>query len=105
LTTPDELSCVVSMHQAAPSFTIAPSHDDLGSNAVAVSPPTAVPLTFGHDSFLPHLGAARRCGIEPSIVRMPGIGRDIDNPEDLAVVARMDSHTRTQAFLDQHGLL
>lgn len=103
LATPHELSLVLSMHRAAPSFTIVPSHDDFGSNAVVVSPPTAVPLTFGDDSFLPHLRTARHCGIEPSIARMPGIGRDIDNIEDLAVFSRMGSNTRTQAFLDQHG--
>ena len=30
-------------HREAPSFTIAPAHDDLGSNAVACSGPDAVP--------------------------------------------------------------
>jgi 2-phospho-L-lactate guanylyltransferase len=102
LATPEEVSLVLSMHRAAPSFTIVPSHDDLGSNAVVVSPPTAVPLAFGDDSFIPHLRTARHCGIEPLIARTPGIGRDIDNMEDLAIFARVSSNTRTQAFLDQH---
>jgi 2-phospho-L-lactate guanylyltransferase len=103
LATPEELSLVLSTHRAAPSFTIVPSHDDFGSNAIVVSPPTAVPLTFGEDSFFPHLRTARHFGIEPLIVRMPGIGRDIDNVEDLAIFSRMGSNTRTQSFLDQHG--
>ena len=42
---------------AAPSFTIVPAHDDLGSNTIVCSPPDAVPLRFGEDSFYP---ASRR---------------------------------------------
>jgi 2-phospho-L-lactate guanylyltransferase len=102
LATPGEFSHVLSMHRAAPSFTIVPSHDDFGSNTVVVSPPAAVPLTFGDDSFFPHLRTAKLYGIEPTVVRLPGIGRDIDKPEDLSVFARMNSATRTQAFLDRH---
>jgi len=103
LVTPEEISFVLSMHRAAPSFTIVPSHDDFGSNAVVVSPPTAVPLTFGEDSFFPHLRTARLCGIDPLVVRLPGIGRDIDNAEDLHAFARIASTTRTQTFLDRNG--
>jgi 2-phospho-L-lactate guanylyltransferase len=103
LATADEISHVVSMHHTAPSFTIVPSHDDFGSNTVVVSPPTAVPLTFGDDSFFPHLETARRCGIEPTVVRLPGIGRDIDNADDLRAFSSYRSATLTQAFLDRTG--
>ncbi|MGH7490523.1 MAG: 2-phospho-L-lactate guanylyltransferase, partial [bacterium] len=102
LVSPDELSTVLAMSRRSPSFTIVPSHDDFGSNTVVVSPPMAVPLTFGDDSFYPHLRAAQRCGISPLTVRMPGISRDIDNPQDLCDFARIGSSTRTQAYLDQH---
>jgi 2-phospho-L-lactate/phosphoenolpyruvate guanylyltransferase len=105
LATADEFSHVLAMHRASPAFTIVPSHDDFGSNAVIVSPPSAVPLTFGDDSFFPHLRTAKLHGIEPTVVRLPGIGRDIDSPEDLAVFASMNSATRTQAFLDRHGFV
>jgi 2-phospho-L-lactate guanylyltransferase len=103
LVTAEEISLVLSRHGSAPSFTIVPSHDDFGSNTVVVSPPTAVPLTFGDDSFYPHLKTARACGIDPLIIRLPGIGRDIDNANDLRAFAGMHSATRTQAFLDQNG--
>jgi 2-phospho-L-lactate guanylyltransferase len=103
LVTADEISCVVLMHRGAPSFTIVPSHDEFGSNTVLVSPPTAVPLTFGDDSFFPHLQTARRHGIEPTVARLPGIGRDIDHAEDLRAFASLRSATLTQAFLDRNG--
>ncbi len=102
LVTAEEITFLLAQHRQAPAFTIVPSHDEMGSNAVLVSPPTAVPLTFGDDSYVPHLATARRHGIEPQIVRLPGIGRDIDTPEDIAEFVRHGSTTRAQAFLDQH---
>jgi 2-phospho-L-lactate/phosphoenolpyruvate guanylyltransferase len=100
----DEISLLIAMRRASPSFTIAPSHDDFGSNAVLVCPPTAVPLSFGDDSFYPHLRAAQACGIKPLIVRQRGIGLDIDRPEDIRAFAQLRSPTRAQAYLERHGL-
>ena len=70
------------------------------------SPPDAVPLRFGEDSFYPHLDAARAHGIEPLVVRHPGIGMDIDNPVDLITFLRMSPpmRTRTLDFLKQSGI-
>ena len=84
-----EIAAALAAHRAAPSFTIVPAHDDLGSNTIICSPPDAVPLRFGEDSFYPHLDAARARGIEPLIVRQPGIGMDIDNPVDLVTFLKM----------------
>src|SRR5436189_269295 len=70
----------------APAFTIAPSRDERGSNAIICSPPGAVPLRFGEDSFFPHLRAAKACGIQPTVLRLPGIALDVDTPEDLAAL-------------------
>jgi 2-phospho-L-lactate guanylyltransferase len=105
--TADEMAAVLAAHRPAPSFTIAPAHDDRGSNAVDCSPPGAVPLRFGDDSFFPHLDAARHCGIEPTVVRLPGMAMDIDYPADLAAFARMapPMRTRTMAFLEETGVL
>jgi 2-phospho-L-lactate/phosphoenolpyruvate guanylyltransferase len=100
----EEISLLLALRRSAPSFTIAPSHDDFGSNAVLVCPPTAVPLTFGDDSFYPHLRAAQACGIKPLIVRQRGIGLDIDRPVDIWSFAQLRSHTRAQAYLERHGL-
>ncbi len=81
-----EIDAVLSAHLAAPSFTISPAHDDLGSNAVVCSPPESVPLRFGDNSYFPHLDAARLQGIEPTVIRQPGIAMDIDHPVDLAAL-------------------
>jgi len=99
LVTAAEIGRLLAAHHQAPSFTIAPSHDEKGSNAVLVSPPDAVPLTFGDDSFFPHLAAARARGIAPTVLHLPGIALDIDNPADLAHFARLGSRTRAGLWL------
>jgi 2-phospho-L-lactate guanylyltransferase len=104
--TAQEIDAVVASCRAAPSFTIVPAHDELGSNAVLCAPPFAVPLRFGDDSYFPHLQAARLHGIEPTIVRLPGIGLDIDHPVDLLAFLRAPPRrpTRTLRLLEQFGL-
>lgn len=105
-TTSAEIDAVLAAHLAAPSFTISPAHDDLGSNAVVCSPPNTVPLRFGDNSYFPHLDAARRAGIEPTVIRQPGIAMDIDHPVDLAAFLRLpqSAGTRTRAFLEEAGI-
>jgi 2-phospho-L-lactate guanylyltransferase len=102
-----EIEAVLSAHPAAGrGFTIAPAHDEKGSNAVLLSPPDAVPLRFGDDSYVPHLDAARRQGLEPRIVTQPGIAMDIDHPMDLRrfMALPQSRGTRTRAFLEASGI-
>ena len=73
----------------APGVTLVPSHDRRGTNCVLCSPPDVLPFAFGHDSFEPHCEAARAQGIAPRIIALPGLGLDIDTPDDLrAFMAR-----------------
>ena len=99
LLTAAELGRLLKAHRPAPSFTIAPSHDELGSNAVLVSPPEAVPLRFGDNSFFPHLTAAEARGIAPTVLHLPGIALDIDNPADLTHFVQHGSRTRAGLWL------
>jgi 2-phospho-L-lactate/phosphoenolpyruvate guanylyltransferase len=98
-----EIAAIIAARRPAPSITIVPAHDERGSNAVLCSPPMAMPLRFGDDSFLPHLAAARALGIEPTIVKLPGVGLDIDQPADLQAFRRATPHmlTRALALLEQ----
>lgn len=106
LVTPDEIDAVVAVRLPAPSFTIVPARDEQGSNAVLCDPPCSVPLRFGDNSYFPHLAASRRIGIEPTIVRLPGIGLDIDHPDDLRAFrhAAPGRSTRTLALLRAFGV-
>jgi 2-phospho-L-lactate/phosphoenolpyruvate guanylyltransferase len=98
---PADIAAILAAHTDPPAFTIVPAWDDLGSNAIMCSPPDLVPLRFGPDSFFPHLAAARCQGLEPTIVRRPGIAIDIDEPADLARFMSDRCDTRTWAVLDR----
>jgi 2-phospho-L-lactate guanylyltransferase len=101
LVTPDEIAQIIAAHDRTPDFVIVPAHDERGSNAILCAPPDAVPLKFGDDSFLPHLDAARRAGVEPKILHLPRLGLDIDNPADLAAFMRIPSNTHARAYLER----
>ena len=99
LVTSGVIERLLAAHRPAPSFTIAPSHDEQGSNAIILSPPGVVTLRFGDDSFFPHLAAAETRGIAPTVLHLPGIALDIDNPADLAHFAQLGSRTRAGLWL------
>ena len=68
------------------------------------SPPGALPFAFGHDSFEPHCRAARARGIAPRIVPLPGLGLDIDTPDDLRALLAGPSAGRTLDYLRESGI-
>jgi 2-phospho-L-lactate guanylyltransferase len=93
-----EIAAIIEARRAAPSLTIVPAHDGRGSNAVLCSPALVMALQFGDDSFVPHLAAARAVGIEPTVVRLPGIGLDIDQPDDVHALVGAKPHMATRAL-------
>lgn len=105
LVAPTEIAQLLAAHPPAPAFTIVPSRDERGSNAIICSPPDAVPLRFGENSFYPHLRAAEARGIRPAVLHLPGIALDIDTPEDLTAFAALPSATRARALLAEHDML
>ena len=46
---------------------------------------------FGVGSFAAHVAEARQLGIEPAIVDLPGLGFDLDTPDDLGNLISLDS--------------
>ena len=100
----DEIEQVLAAHGEAPAMTIVPAHDQRGSNCVACSPPDAVPLRFGNDSFRPHLEVARGLGIEPIILELPGLALDIDTPDDLHALLTRPGDTATHRYLSDSGI-
>jgi 2-phospho-L-lactate guanylyltransferase len=101
LVTAAEIEAVLAAHDPATAagFTIVPAHDDQGSNAVLLSPPDAVPLRFGENSFFPHLAVARASGLTPKVVRLRGLACDLDTPEDLTRFLLVPGQTRTRRLL------
>ena len=103
LVTAAEIEQVIGAHRRGHRFVIVPARDELGSNTILAAPADAVPLRFGDNSFFPHLAAAEARGIAPTIVHLPGIAFDIDNPRDLAHFALLASRTRAGRLLAENA--
>jgi 2-phospho-L-lactate guanylyltransferase len=68
---------------------LAPDRLGVGTNALAVTPPLALPFCFGRDSFRRHLRHARRRRLAVRVVRTPGLAIDLDDRQDLDLVGRL----------------
>jgi 2-phospho-L-lactate/phosphoenolpyruvate guanylyltransferase len=104
LVTPADVDAVLAVHGEAPAITLSPARDERGTNAVACSPADVMPLRFGGDSFIGHLRRARAHGIEPQVVRRPGLALDLDTPDDLAAFFAAPSSTRAYTYLAESGI-
>jgi 2-phospho-L-lactate guanylyltransferase len=101
LATSTEIGEIVAAPQTRPAVTLVPALADMGTNAVALVPTDVMPIRFGRQSFFHHLEAALERGITPRILRLRGIGLDIDRPEDLAAFLACGSATLSHAYLDR----
>lgn len=106
LTVPGDVPCVTAgelrqivdgVREGAPVFV--PSRSGLGTNGVALAPPDAMALTFGEPSFARHLETARQRGLTPRVLPLPGLGLDVDAPEDLAALLAEPSITETRRLV------
>ncbi len=103
LLTPEEIAEIAAAPPSLPAVTLVPALADMGTNGIALAPVDAIPVQFGKQSFFHHLETALERGITPRILRLAGIGLDIDRPEDLAAFLALRSATHSRAFLDRCG--
>jgi 2-phospho-L-lactate guanylyltransferase len=107
LTLPGDVPCVTAREIATlcdtlaevPGAVFVPSRSGLGTNAALLTPPDAMRLTFGEPSFENHLKAARAAGLMPRVLELPGIGLDVDAPDDLPVLLEQGPATRSARVL------
>ncbi len=76
-----------------------PSLSGFGTNAALLVPPHVIALKFGEPSFDNHLAAARAAGVTPRVLQLPGLGLDIDTPEDLPLLLQRGPRTQSAALL------
>lgn len=101
LITPGEVDAILDAHD---SVTLVPDGNDVGTNAAASSPPNAFEYLFDGKSFRPHIASARRAGLEPAIVRLPGFALDVDTVDELRLLAARSEGGRTGEFLARSGI-
>jgi len=97
--TPEEVTTLAGALDGAPGVAFVPSRSGLGTNAALLAPPDAMPLTFGEPSFDNHLAAARAAGFSPRVLHLPGIGLDVDAPDDLPALLERGPATRSGRLL------
>jgi 2-phospho-L-lactate guanylyltransferase len=78
---------------------IVPDHDAKGTNALLLSPPGVIAPAFGPGSYERHVATARTAGLEAVICALEGLGRDIDAPEDLPILAERTADRPEYDFL------
>jgi 2-phospho-L-lactate guanylyltransferase len=97
--TADEIAALCGALQETPGVAFVPSRSGRGTNAALLAPPDAIPLTFGEPSFDNHLQTARAAGLRPRILELPGIGLDVDDPDDLRALLSQGPATRSARLL------
>ncbi|MGO8983650.1 MAG: 2-phospho-L-lactate guanylyltransferase [Terriglobales bacterium] len=86
-------------HAPAGGAVLVPDAAGRGTNAAWRAPGDLFPLRFGNDSFLPHLAAAKATGLPCIVLKLPGIARDVDRPEDLYELADAAGERRSQKLV------
>jgi len=86
------------IYAAAPErgSVLVPAGDGRGTNAALRRPAGLFSLRFGNDSFAPHLEAAKGTGMPCVVLKLAGIGGDVDNPEDLKQLIEAPGQRKSQ---------
>ena len=74
-----------------PVVVIAPDRRHRGTNALLLSPADLMEYDFGGNSFARHCERARHAGARLEVVELPSLGLDLDLPEDLELVRRIQA--------------
>ena len=101
LATSDELLRVMET-RAAPGRAragLVPAGDGGGTNALLLSPPDALEPNFGPGSFLRHLAQAVAKRIDTQVLQLPGLGADMDRPDDLLQLLASERGRERYGFL------
>lgn len=83
LITSADIEAVLAADKSEPSVVIVPSRDGTGTNAILRRPPTLFPSHFGTGSLAKHVREAEQAKAACTLLDLPNIGLDIDEPEDL----------------------
>jgi 2-phospho-L-lactate guanylyltransferase len=85
---PTDVSAVVAARQKIQGLVIGSDRHGSGTNVLCFDAAAVPEFCFGDNSCMRHLTAARTQGIPAMVVKRPGIGLDLDEPQDLALLLR-----------------
>lgn len=67
---------------------VVPDRHGEGTNALALSPPDAIPPAFGEGSRARHVALAREAGVPYGVEELPSLALDLDTPADIVALTR-----------------
>jgi 2-phospho-L-lactate guanylyltransferase len=105
LITAADVEAIVAAPQPPASVVLVPNRDDLGTNAIVLTPPDCLPLRFGYDSFQRHLRLAAEYHLRVEVRRLWRVALDIDEPEDLALFVAQQHPCHSLRTLAEIGVL
>ena len=89
-----EVDELIERPAGARSILIVPDRHGTGTNALLITPPDALPPSFGVGSHERHRREAAAAGLEAHTAPVGSLSLDVDTPEDLAAVEERLAHTR-----------
>jgi len=90
LITRDDVLTLIGRAVDPPVVVIAPDRHEKGTNALLISPSGLIEYDFGINSFQRHCELVKKSGARLEIVSLPTLGLDLDLPEDLELVRKME---------------
>ena len=78
-----ELDALLATVPPAPSVVVVPDRHGSGTNALVLTPPSAIVPAFGPGSRARHEAVAKAAGVACAVAQLPSLALDIDTGEDL----------------------
>lgn len=91
LLTTDDVLTLIDRAAKPPVVVIAPDRHRKGTNALLMVPAGQIEYDFGEDSFQRHCERAANSGARVEVVELPSLGLDLDDPEDLELIRKMEA--------------
>lgn len=91
LLTPEDVLTLIDRAAKPPVVVIAPDRHHKGTNALLMVPAGQIEYEFGEGSFQRHCERAIASGAKLEVVELPSLGLDLDDPEDLELIRKLES--------------
>jgi 2-phospho-L-lactate guanylyltransferase len=91
LLTQDDVLALIDRAVKPPVVVIAPDRHGKGTNALLMVPAGLIEYDFGENSFERHCERAVKAGARLEVVELPSLGLDLDLPEDLEMVRKLEA--------------
>lgn len=91
LLTEDDVLTLIDRAATPPVAVIAPDRHGKGTNALLMVPAGLIEYDFGENSFERHCERIKKAGAKLEVVELPSLGLDLDLPEDLEMIRKLES--------------